>query len=96
MSVESTYNAKTDELCVLVRDNGPGIPATQQAMLFNIFESTKGSRGTGLGLAVSQKILREHGGDIFVDSREGKGATFRLVLARLEDESGPGSSPSNA
>lgn len=95
VTVETGYDSQADELSVLVRDNGPGIPAAQQAMLFNIFESTKGSRGTGLGLAVSQKILREHGGDIFVESREGEGATFRLVLARLEEDSGPGSSPSN-
>ena len=95
VSVETRFNSQTDELCVLVRDNGSGIPAAQQAMLFNIFESTKGSRGTGLGLAVSQKILREHGGDIFVESREGEGATFRLVLAWLDDEPGSGSSLSN-
>lgn len=85
VSVETRFDPQTDELAVLVRDNGSGIPAAQQAMLFNLFESTKGSRGTGLGLAVSQKILREHGGDIFVESREGEGATFRLVLARLDE-----------
>ena len=96
VSVETVYNQKPDELWVLVRDNGPGIPPAQQAMLFNIFESTKGSRGTGLGLAVSQKILREHGGDIYVVSKEGEGATFRLVLARLEYDSGPGSSTTNS
>ncbi|RLT01432.1 MAG: GAF domain-containing protein [Planctomycetota bacterium] len=85
VTVETSYDLPSDELVVLVRDNGPGIPAAQQAMLFNIFESTKGSRGTGLGLAVSQKVIREHGGDIFVESREGEGATFRLVLARLDE-----------
>lgn len=95
VAVETGYDPQSDELAVLIRDNGPGIPAAQQAMLFNIFESTKGSRGTGLGLAVSQKIIREHGGDIFVESREGEGATFRIVLARLDDDAGPGSSPSN-
>ncbi len=88
VTVETAYESESEELVVLVRDNGPGIPAAQQAMLFNIFESTKGSRGTGLGLAVSQKIIREHGGDIFVDSREGEGATFRLVLARLDEDAG--------
>lgn len=96
VSVETDYDESSDELCVRVCDNGPGIPADQLATLFNLFESTKGSRGTGLGLAVSQKIIREHGGDIFVDSREGNGATFRLVLARLDDDSGSGSSPSHA
>lgn len=95
VNVETEYDSQSDELVVLVRDNGPGIPAAQQAMLFNIFESTKGSRGTGLGLAVSQKIIREHGGDIFVESREGDGANFRLVLARLDEDAGRGSLPSN-
>jgi signal transduction histidine kinase len=42
--------------------------------------STKGSRGTGLGLAVSRKILREHGGDILVQTQPGQGSTFTLRL----------------
>jgi signal transduction histidine kinase len=45
-----------------------------------LFVSTKGARGTGLGLTVSRKILREHGGDIHVSSREGEGSTFTLEL----------------
>ncbi len=87
VTVETGYDETADQLFVAVRDNGPGIPAAQLPMLFNIFESTKGSRGTGLGLAVSQKILREHGGDIQVESQEGQGSTFRLVLARLDEDS---------
>jgi len=46
--------------------------------IFNLFVSTKGSRGTGLGLTVSRKILREHGGDIRVTSQPGQGSTFVL------------------
>jgi signal transduction histidine kinase len=42
--------------------------------------STKGAKGTGLGLAVSRKILREHGGDILVQSHPGKGSRFMLRL----------------
>ena len=86
VTVETSYAAETDELTVTVKDNGPGIPAAQLPLLFSIFESTKGSRGTGLGLAVSQKIIREHGGDLFVESTEGSGATFRLVIARLDED----------
>ena len=46
---------------VRVTDNGPGIPAETLPDIFNLFVSTKGAKGTGLGLTVSQKILREHG-----------------------------------
>jgi len=68
---------------IMVEDNGPGIPPETLARIFNLFVSTKGSRGTGLGLTVSRKILREHGGDITATSREGigsAGAGSRFVL----------------
>jgi signal transduction histidine kinase/pSer/pThr/pTyr-binding forkhead associated (FHA) protein len=65
---------------VQVRDNGPGIAADKLAEIFRPFISTKGSRGTGLGLPVSRKILREHGGDILVQSQPGQGSTFALRL----------------
>ncbi len=82
--VVSTTQTSAGALVVSVQDNGPGIPPEQLGQLFNVFESTKGSRGTGLGLAVSQKILAEHGGRIDVDSDLSRGTTFRLVLPRLE------------
>lgn len=61
---------------VIVLDNGPGIPPDQLDSIFKPFVSTKGSRGTGLGLPVSRKILREHGGDIVVQSVPDKGSKF--------------------
>jgi signal transduction histidine kinase/pSer/pThr/pTyr-binding forkhead associated (FHA) protein len=63
-----------------VRDNGSGIPADKLPDLFRPFVSTKGGRGTGLGLAVSRKILREHGGDVEVRSQPGQGSLFTLRL----------------
>ena len=57
-----------------VEDNGPGIPADQMEHLFSPFVSSKKSRGTGLGLPVSQKILDEHGGRILVRA-PGRGAS---------------------
>jgi signal transduction histidine kinase len=63
---------------ITVTDNGAGMSAEMLAEIFNLFVSTKGSRGTGLGLTVSRKILREHGGDIHVTSRLGEGSTFVL------------------
>jgi signal transduction histidine kinase len=65
---------------IVVVDNGPGIPPQQVGEIFKPFVSTKGSRGTGLGLPVSRKILREHGGDILVQSQPGIGSKFALKL----------------
>lgn len=65
---------------VIVLDNGPGIPDEKVDDIFKPFISTKGARGTGLGLPVSRKILREHGGDIIVQSVPDKGSKFTLRI----------------
>jgi len=67
-------------LRLLVRDNGTGIPLEKLGDIFKPFVSSKGARGTGLGLAVSRKILREHGGDIVIQTEQGKGSLFTLRL----------------
>ena len=85
VKIETGLNPVTDMFWVSVTDNGPGIVEDQLQRIFNVFESTKGARGTGLGLAVSQKIIREHGGEITVESRLGEGARFLLAWPRLED-----------
>lgn len=63
-----------------VSDNGEGILPEDLRRIFSVFESRKGSRGTGLGLPVSQKILREHGGDILLESTPQVGSRFTLQL----------------
>jgi signal transduction histidine kinase len=63
-----------------VSDNGVGMTDEQKTKLFSRFFSTKGGRGTGLGLLVSQKIIKELGGEIFVKSQEGHGTTFSVRL----------------
>lgn len=65
-------------LWIEIEDNGPGIHPDELPALFQLFESSKGNRGTGLGLAVSKKILQEHGGDITVRTAQGQGTCFRL------------------
>jgi len=73
-------------LRVTVEDNGGGIEEADLKRIFSVFESRKGSRGTGLGLPVSQKILREHGGDIRVESQPGVGSRFILELPAVLPE----------
>lgn len=65
---------------IIVLDNGPGIPEDQIDDIFKPFVSSKGSRGTGLGLPVSRKVLREHGGDILVQSVVEKGSKFVMRI----------------
>ncbi len=71
---------------VTVADNGAGMSPETLAGIFNLFVSTKGARGTGLGLTVSRKILREHGGDIHASSRKGEGSTFVLEFPLRQPE----------
>jgi signal transduction histidine kinase len=65
---------------IVVADNGEGIAEGDLKKIFSVFESRKGSRGTGLGLPVSQKILREHGGEIRIESTPQVGSRFYLEL----------------
>lgn len=86
VEVSTVYEAEPQRLIVTIADNGPGIGEEYLPRIFNIFESGKGNRGTGLGLPVTRKILREHGGDVWVESTVGEGSRFTLCLpAQLAD-----------
>jgi signal transduction histidine kinase len=63
-----------------VADNGCGIDEETRKKVFQIFFSTKGSKGTGLGLMIAKKIVDEHGGLIDLSSEKGKGTVFRVRL----------------
>lgn len=91
MTIQTRVDSGGRYVHLSVADNGPGIPPDEQKRIFNIFHSTKGSKGTGLGLAVSQKIANEHGGRIRVQSVVGEGATFtiELPIRRLPSPSRP-------
>ena len=69
----------TDRVKIAVVDSGKGIVPEQLAAIFTPYYTTKAD-GTGLGLAVVQNIIEQHGGTIQVDSPAGKGATFTLWL----------------
>ena len=64
---------------IAITDNGAGIPTRDRSRVFLPFFTTK-EAGTGLGLALTQKIVLAHDGEIRLDSKEGEGATFTVVL----------------
>ena len=78
--LETSYDLATEMATVAITDNGPGIPPADQEKIFNLFESKKGARGTGLGLAVTRKILQEYNGHVEVTSAPGQGSRFTLTF----------------
>jgi len=73
------------ELVLEVADNGVGIPAEDRERIFELFYSTR-KGGTGLGLAVVQRIAQAHGADVEVQTVHGSGTRFRLPLAEVAPE----------
>jgi len=64
-----------------VRDNGPGIPSNIVDKIFQPFFTTKPTgQGTGLGLSLSYDIVKAHGGEINVETKEGEGSEFIIQL----------------
>ncbi len=91
LAVQTLLELEGSWVKVIVLDNGPGIPAEKLEEIFKPFVSTKGSRGTGLGLPVSRKVVREHGGDILVQSVIDKGSKFTIRLPMRSAFAGDGS-----
>jgi two-component system cell cycle sensor histidine kinase/response regulator CckA len=76
-----------------IADTGGGMPAEVMARIFEPFYTTKGDRGTGLGLSASHGIIENHGGDINVTSEPGKGTRFEIILPLHEATSRVVSTP---
>lgn len=77
--VNTLNDEKNKQVKIEIKDSGNGIPKDKINDVFNLFYSSK-TKGTGLGLAVTKKIIDEHKGKILVESKEGKGTTFTIVL----------------
>jgi signal transduction histidine kinase len=71
-----------------VQDTGPGIPAAIRDKIFNLYFTTKKS-GTGIGLAMTYRILQLHNGSVHFDTRTGEGTTFYLTLPLIRSEQRP-------
>jgi signal transduction histidine kinase len=86
-SAEVTLTATPHEVVIAVCDRGPGIPADRLGDVFEAFTRLETSRnketgGIGLGLALARAIVREAGGDITLENRDGGGLIARITLAR--------------
>ena len=78
-------NAQTNSVKVEITDTGGGIAADDISKIFEPYFSTK-ETGTGLGLALVYQMVREHGGDISVESTVGRGTVFRVMLPAADAE----------
>jgi signal transduction histidine kinase len=72
-------NCEPHRYVLAIYDTGPGIPAELRDKIFNLYFTTKQS-GSGIGLAMTYRIMELHSGEVQVDSEPGKGACFRLRL----------------
>lgn len=81
IEILTRYDKPSQSIRVQVRDSGYGISKNDLKRIFDPFFTTKPTgEGTGLGLSVSYGIIRDHGGEITVESEPGKGSTFTVVL----------------
>ncbi|MGD0484161.1 MAG: HAMP domain-containing sensor histidine kinase [Gemmatimonadales bacterium] len=94
--VTVSAEAQGDEVRLSVADAGPGIVPEDLPHIFEAFYTaqpgavgTAGERGSGLGLAVSRRIIEAHGGSIAVESTPGKGSTFTITLPVYRDDAPP-------
>lgn len=78
--VVSLYSVADKKVVFKVSDNGMGITKENQSRILRAFFTTKGIRGTGLGLLLTKKAVQEHDGNISFKSDLGKGTTFRIEL----------------
>ena len=89
VAIDVSMNQNREHVLISVVDNGCGIESENKEVVFRAFHTTKGQRGTGLGLAVARKIVLEHGGSIELIGRHGGGTrcVISLPLDRDDDPS---------
>ncbi len=89
ISIRTEFDARENCARITISDNGPGVPREWRERIFDAFSTSKGQRGTGLGLAVTRKIMQEHGGTIrLLDDHDG--ASFRIELPSDRGQIDPG------
>lgn len=86
VTLSTSYDDELSKVRIAVTDNGEGIDEDRIKRLFQPFNSTKGLKGTGLGLVVTRKIVQEHGGIVQVESDPDEGSTFTMLLPCTVDD----------
>ena len=81
--------AENGMICLSLRDTGPGIPEQNRSRIFEAFFSTKGDKGSGIGLAAVSDIMSKHGGRVVLEDVDGPGACFKLVFPAYASASRP-------
>ncbi len=98
LTIVTGVSQAVGQLFVRISDTGTGINPENLNKIFDPFFTTKGTKGTGLGLAVSYGIIENHGGELSVESTQGVGTTFTVLLPLATDATArtPSSAPAGA
>ena len=79
LAVKTSYDAVLNSINIAIADTGQGIEQTMLDQIFEPFFTTK-RKGSGLGLAVTRRLVEQHGGDVYVESTPAKGTVFNISL----------------
>ena len=89
IGIRCRYDENEPKIHICIEDNGCGIDDDSLTNIFSVFESSKSNRSTGIGLAIAQKIARDHDGEVTVESELGRGSKFCLVLPHFSNDATP-------
>ncbi|MCG6151068.1 ATP-binding protein [Leptospira bandrabouensis] len=89
LGIDLVKTQKKEWVVFSVEDNGPGIDDdTLEKVFLPLFTTRRNKQGTGLGLSISKKIIAEHGGEIYIKTKEGTGTKVEIYLPAHTDENG--------
>jgi signal transduction histidine kinase len=80
--IEVHLTESDERICVIISDNGPGIPASVRATLFDPFVTAGKPNGTGLGLTLARRVAEEHGGSVCLEESNRERTVFTLSVTK--------------